>query len=90
MKGVKVAEFANATSKRFQSDHILAGKIQMPDGIEVLESIKKLVIDNQKLTTAMKKLIEDNKTLTDDVATLNTKIEQLNVKVDSFETEVEA
>ncbi len=87
MKGVKVAEFANATSKRFQSDHILAGKIQMPDGIEVLESIKKLVVDNQKLTTAMKKLIEDNKTLTDEMNVLNKKIEVLVDKVNSLEVE---
>lgn len=87
MKGVKVAEFANATSKRFQSDHILAGKIQMPDGIEVLESIKKLVVDNQKLTTAMKKLIEDNKTLTDEMNVLNKKIEVLVEKVNSLEVE---
>lgn len=87
MKGVKVAEFANATSKRFQSDHILAGKIQMPEGIEVLESIKKLVVDNQKLTTAMKKLIEDNKTLTDEINLLNKKIEALVEKVNSLEVE---
>jgi len=87
MKGVKVAEFANATSKRFQSDHILAGKIQMPEGIEVLESIKKLVVDNQKLTTAMKKLIEDNKTLTDEINLVNKKLEELVNKVDNLDVE---
>ena len=87
MKGVKVAEFANATSKRFQSDHILAGKIQMPEGIEVLESIKKLVVDNQKLTTAMKKLIEDNKTLTDEINLVNKKLEELVKKVDNLDVE---
>ena len=80
MKGVKVAEFANATSKRFQCDHILAGKINMPDGIEVLESIKKLVIDNQKLTTTVKEL-------TDDISLLNEKLEKLVEKVNSLEIE---
>lgn len=87
MKGVKTAEFANATSKKFHSDIISTSQINMPDGIEVFESIKKLIVDNQKLTTAMKKLIEDNKSLTDEIATLNKKVDGLNIKVDSFETE---
>ena len=45
MKGVKTAEFANATSKKFHSDIISTSQINMPDGIEVFESIKKLIVD---------------------------------------------
>lgn len=87
MKGVKVAEFANATSKRFQSDHILASKIQMPDGIEVLESIKKLVVDNQKLMQDFKKMSEENVKLTATVAALEKAVKELTEKVNSLEVE---
>lgn len=87
MKGIKVAEFANATSKRFQSDHILATKIQMPDGIEVLESIKKLVVNNEKLMQDFKKISEDNVKLTETIAALEKAVKELTEKVNSFEVE---
>lgn len=87
MKGVKIAEFANATSKRFQSDHILANKIQMPDGIEVLESIKKLVVDNQKLMQDFKKMSEENVKLSANVTALEKAVKELTEKVNSLEIE---
>lgn len=94
MKGVKIAEFANASSRKFQSDHILANKIQMPDGIEVFESLKKLVVENQKITVEFKKITEDNKKITEEnkvltqkIATLEKALKALTEKVDSFETE---
>lgn len=87
MKGVKVAEFANATSKRFQSDDIIAGRIHLPDGIEVFNTLKTIAVENQKMMLEIKKLTEENKTMRDNVMTLEKTLKELTEKVDSFETE---
>ena len=92
MKGVKVAEFANASSRKFQSDNILATKIHMPEGIEVFESLKKLVVDNQKMISQMKILSEENAAvlavniqLTVKITNMETILKELSEKVNTFE-----
>jgi len=92
MKGVKIAEFANASSRKFQSDNILATKIHMPEGIEVFESLKKLVVDNQKMTLELKRLSEENAAvltiniqLTAKITNIEHNLKELSEKVNTFE-----
>lgn len=72
MKGVKTMSLANATSKRFQSDDIIALRIHLPDGIEVFEKFKELMNENKKLNDNMLELIN--------------KVKELEEKINSFET----
>ena len=73
MKGVKTMSLANATSKRFQSDDIITQRIHLPDGIEVVETIKQL--------------LEQNKKLTQMVSELQSKLKEVDDKVNSFEVD---
>ncbi len=73
MKGVKTMSVANATSKRFQSNDILAERIHLPGNIEVTEAIQKLLLDNKKILDTVKEL--------------TLKLKELEDKVNSFETE---
>ena len=43
MKGVKTMSLANATSKRFQSDDIITQRVHLPNGIELVETLNKLL-----------------------------------------------
>ena len=94
MKGVKTTSFANATAARFQSDDILAKRIQMPDGIEVHDSLKKMVVEQSKLTLEMKRISEENKKMSEEnkklhsiVTELETRLKELSDKVNTFEME---
>ena len=73
MKGVKTMSLANATSKRFQSDDIIARRIHLPDGVEVHKTLEEMLKEIKKLST--------------DMITLQTKLKELEDKVNSFETE---
>lgn len=73
MKGVKTMSLANATSKRFQSDDIITQRVHLPDGLELVETLKQLLEENKKLT----------KTVTE----LQSKLKEVEDKVNSFETE---
>ena len=73
MKGVKTMSLANATSKRFQSDDIITQRVHLPEGLELVETLKQLLKENKKLTT--------------DVVSLQAKLKELEDKVNSFETE---
>ena len=73
MKGQKVSSFANATSKRFQSDDIIAQRIHLPEGMELFETLKQLMEQNKKLTT--------------EVTELKTKVKDLEDKYNELETE---
>lgn len=72
MKGVKTMSVANASAKVIQSDDIIAQRVRLP-GLEVSETLKKLIEDN-------KKHIESVKTLTD-------KVKELEDKYNALETE---
>ena len=65
MKGVKTMAVANSSSKRFQSDDIVALKIHLPDGLEVHKTLKHLLDENKKLTTALKQCTDKLKELDD-------------------------
>lgn len=73
MKGVKTMSVANATSKRFQSNDILAERIHLPGNIEVTETINKLLLDNKQLLNTVKEL--------------SLKLKELEDKINLFETE---
>ena len=73
MKGVKTMSLANATSKRFQSDDIITQRVHLPDGLELVETLKQMLKENKKLST--------------DVIDLQAKLKELEDKVNSFETE---
>ena len=73
MKGVKTMSLANATSKRFQSDDIITQRVHLPDGLELVETLKKLLEENKKLTKIVTELQE--------------KLKEVEDKVNSFETE---
>lgn len=72
MKGVKTMSVANATSKRFQSDDIITQRVHLPEGLELVATLKKLVKENQKLST--------------DLEELKKKLKEVEDKVNSFET----
>ena len=72
MKGVKTMSLANATSKRFQSDDIITQRVHLPDGLELVETLKKLLEENKKLTKI--------------VTELQVKLKELEDKVNLFET----
>ena len=72
MKGVKTMSLANATSKRFQSDDIITQRVHLPDGLELVETLKQI--------------LEENKKLTKTVGELQSKLKQVEDKVNSFET----
>lgn len=73
MKGVKTMSLANATSKKFQSDDIVTQRIHLPEGMELVETLKKLLEENKKLSTQ--------------VVDLQKNLKELQDKVDSFEVE---
>jgi len=73
MKGVKTMSLANATSKRFQSDDIITQRVHLPNGVELVETLNKL--------------LEENKKLTQTVTELQEKLKEVEDKVNSFETE---
>lgn len=73
MKGVKTFAVINGTSKRFQSDDILAERIYLPNNIEVTEVLTRMSAEQKKLN--------------DLVTKLTTKMQELEEKVNSFETE---
>ena len=73
MKGVKTMSLANATSKKFQSDDIIAQRIHLPGGMELVETLNKLLTENKKLSA--------------DMVDLQLKVKELEDKVNSFETE---
>ena len=72
MKGVKTMSLANATSKRFQSDDIITQRVHLPNGLELVETLKQM--------------LEENKKLTKTVGELQSKLKQVEDKVNSFET----
>lgn len=76
MKGVKTMSLANATSKRFQSDDIITQRVHLPGGLELVETLKKMLEENKKLTAT--------------VGELQLKLKELEDKVNSFETEIES
>jgi predicted nucleic acid-binding Zn-ribbon protein len=76
MKGVKTMSLANATSKRFQSDDIITQRVHLPDGLELVETLKQMLAENKKLTAT--------------VSELQLKLKELEDKVNSFETEIES
>lgn len=65
MKGVKTVSHASSSSKRFQSDEIHVGSIITHTGMNLIETVNKLVAENKKLketlesTTAKLKEVED-------------------------------
>lgn len=73
MKGVKTMSLANATSKRFQSDDIITQRVHLPDGLELVATLKQIIEENKKLST--------------NVNDLQAKVKELEDKVNSFETE---
>ena len=73
MKGVKTMSLANATSKRFQSDDIITQRVHLPDGLELVATLKQIMEENKKLST--------------NVNDLQAKVKELEDKVNSFETE---
>jgi predicted nuclease with TOPRIM domain len=73
MKGVKTMSVANATSKRFQSDDIITQRVHLPDGLELVATLKQIIEENKKLST--------------NVNDLQAKLKELEDKVNSFETE---
>lgn len=73
MKGVKTMSLANATSKRFQSDDIITQRVHLPDGLELVETLKKLLEENKKLTLT--------------ITELQAKLKEVEDKVNSFETD---
>lgn len=73
MKGVKTFAVTNGTSKRFQSDDILAERIYLPNNIEVTEVLTRMSAEQKKLN--------------DLVTKLTIKMKELEEKVNSFETE---
>ena len=73
MKGAKTMSLANATSKRFQSDDIITQRVHLPDGLELVETLRQMIKENKKLST--------------DVINLQVKLKELEDKVNSFETE---
>ena len=73
MKGVKTMSLTNATSKRFQSDDIITQRVHLPDGLELVETLRQMLKENKKLIT--------------DVVDLQTRLKELEDKVNSFETE---
>jgi predicted RNase H-like nuclease (RuvC/YqgF family) len=73
MKGVKTMSLANATSKKFQSDDIVTQRIHLPEGMELVETLKKLLEENKKLSTQ--------------VVDLQKNLKELQDKLDSFEIE---
>lgn len=87
MKGIKTAEFANSSSKRFHSDLIIAKEIMMPDGIEVYASLKKMIVENQEITQKIKTVDEENKKLNATIVALEKTVQELKEKVNSFEVE---
>lgn len=76
MKGVKTMSLANATSKRFQSDDIITQRVHLPDGLELVETLKQMLAENKKLTAT--------------VSELQLKLKELEDKVNHFETEIES
>lgn len=76
MKGVKTMSLANATSKRFQSDDIITQRVHLPDGLELTETLKKMLEENKKLKAT--------------VGELQLKLKEVEDKVNSFETEIES
>lgn len=73
MKGVKTMSLANATSKRFQSDDIITQRVHLPEGLELVETLKKLLNENKKLST--------------EVLNLQAKLKELEDKFNSLEVE---
>lgn len=73
MKGVKTASHASSSSKRFQSDEIHAGSIITNTGMDLIETVNKLVAENKKL----KETLEST----------TAKLKEVEDKVNSFETE---
>lgn len=53
MKGVKSMALANTTSKRLQSDDIIAQRIHLPNNVELVETLDKILLQNKKLTNEM-------------------------------------
>lgn len=72
MKGVKTMSLANATSKRFQSDDIITQRVHLPEGLELVETLKQLIEQNKKIST--------------DLQELKKKLKEVEDKVNSFET----
>lgn len=72
MKGVKTMSLANATSKRFQSDDIITQRVHLPEGLELVETLKQLIEQNKKISTDLQELKKNLKEVED--------------KVNSFET----
>ena len=75
MKGVKTMSLANATSKRFQSNDIITQRVHLPNGLELVETLNKIIKDNEKLPA--------------EVVSLQAKLKELEEKVNLFETETE-
>lgn len=73
MKGVKTFAVTNGTSKRFQSDDIIAERIYLPNNIEVTEVLTRMSTEQKKLKDIVTKLV--------------TKMQELEEKLNSFETE---
>ena len=73
MKGVKTMSLANGTAKRFQSDDIITQRVHLPDGLELVETLKQMLKENKKLS--------------EDVVNLQAKLKELEDKVNSFEVE---
>jgi len=72
MKGVKTMSLASATSKRFQSDDIMALRINLPDGIEVSETLKIHIEEMKKLNSSVLELKKQVKDLEDKYNSLET------------------
>ena len=72
MKGVKTMSLANATSKRFQSDDIIAQRVHLPGNVE--------------LTNVLTKLMEENKKMEEMIRELSTKVKELEDKYEAIET----
>ena len=72
MKGVKTMSLANATSKRFQSDDIIALRIHLPEGIEAGITFKKLIAENKNLNDNLDNLVNKVKELEDKLNSLET------------------
>jgi hypothetical protein len=83
MKGVKTMSLANATSKRFQSDDIITRRVHLPDGLELVETLKKMMEEQKKLSTALTTITE----LTTKVKELTDKVKELDDKLNSLEVE---
>ena len=79
MKGVKTMSLANATSKRFQSDDIITQRVHLPDGLELVQTLKQMIEENKKLTEIVTEL-------TKKMTELQLKVKEVEDKLNTFET----